>query len=385
MKNKLSAFKYIRNNKKTVGTLIVALTLSFVTMYVIHIMLAMMGESVKPIRLELPKKVSYISVSAKTFGVVAENYASEEEANAEYNRKYEELVEALKKEKGIEDAYLTQVLLSRYNVIFGGIGFEFPLMEPEMIPDFLRHMEALPKEGRLPMYDGEVMVDSNVAKNQNIKVGDWYMEDLWGRSFKVVGILRSNYRISVGTPKGYTNAGWYVVVLNDEKTTDMRKVLKDLGYTLTSGDRIIDGVSYKQYYEEEVATMENATSVIFLVIMIFLSISVLVAYVSYMRNRLNEYCLYSSIGYGRGNIYGMMMREMLIIMGIAIVVGFMLSTVASGVTREFIAGPKGLRSRAFYPGTYLEIISMYVLIMGMLQIPVIISINGVKTIDAIED
>ena len=123
MKNKLSAFKYIRNNKKTVGTLIVALTLSFVTMYVIHIMLAMMGESIKPIRLELPKKVSYISVSAKTFGVVAENYASEEEANAEYNRKYEELVEALKKEKGIEDAYLTQVLLSKYNAIFGGIGF----------------------------------------------------------------------------------------------------------------------------------------------------------------------------------------------------------------------------------------------------------------------
>ncbi len=385
MMNRLCAFKYIRNNKKNVGTLILALTLSFVMMYVVYVLLAITGESEKVIRFEMPKRVSYVSVSAKTLGVFAENYSSTEEANADFDRKYEDLVESLKKEEGIEDAYLRQVMITNYNSVFGGVGFEFPLLEPELIPGYLKHTGAKLTEGRMPEGDGEILVDSVIMKNGGLKVGGWYYENVWGKTFKVVGVLESGRMISVGTPRGYTNAGWYVVVLNDENTTDLRKLLSERGYTLNQGDRIIDGVTYRRYYEENMETINSATSVIFLVVMIFLIISVLVAYVSYLRNRVNEYCLYSSIGYGRGNIYGMMMREMLILIGTAILLGLVLSLAAAVGIREFIAFPKGLLSKVFYPETLGKIISMYVLIMGVLQIPVIISINGVRTIDAIED
>ena len=386
MNSNLSASNYIRNNKKTVGVLVIALALSFVVLYVIHVLLITTTESFKPIMLEMPKRLSYASISAKTYGIDVNAFNSQEELEAAYNDKQNELIEKLKNHPGIEDAFYTQIISSYYQSVVGGWSYELPLMEPERIPEFLKHMDAELIEGRMPEGDGEILIDSVVLKNQSMSVGDWYRENVWGETFKIVGVIRSDYMVSVGTPMGYSNSGWYMVVLNDETATDMKKILSEQGIEVTENDEISDAVEYKSQYEKECKEiMENTISVIFIVVMIFIAISVLVAYVSFMRNRVNEYCLYASIGYGRSGIYGMIMREMLLIFGISVAAGLIISIIAANVINNIIIIPKGLINKVYYPEIFFRIAAMFVLIMGILQLPVLLNINGIKTIDAIED
>ena len=122
-----------------------------------------------------------------------------------------------------------------------------------------------------------------------------------------------------------------------------------------------------------------------IVALIFLAILVLVAYTSFMRNRMNEYCLYASIGYGRGEIYGMILREMLLLFGLGMAVGLTLSLITAYVINTLIITPKGLVGYVFYGRQVWNIVSTYVFLMGILQLPVLMNLRRIRTIDAIED
>ena len=133
MNSKLSASKFIRNNKKQVWVLIIALALSFMTMYIINFLFMASEVSFRPICLEQPKKVAFISVNYDTFGISIDDYETLEEAAEVSKARKEKFMEDLKSYPGITDAYQTQVLNSTYNGIAGGIGYKFPLVEVDMI------------------------------------------------------------------------------------------------------------------------------------------------------------------------------------------------------------------------------------------------------------
>ena len=87
------------------------------------------------------------------------------------------------------------------------------------------------------------------------------------------------------------------------------KLNKELGITITSEDDIDDIDDYHRLYKDNVkGDIESIINIIVIAVMIFLMISILVAYVSFMRNRVNEYCLYASLGYSRKEIYGMIIK-----------------------------------------------------------------------------
>ena len=119
--------------------------------------------------------------------------------------------------------------------------------------------------------------------------------------------------------------------------------------------------------------------------MIFLTISILVAYVSFMRNRVNEYCLYTSIGFGRKDIYGMMMREIGIIFGSSIFLGAVITIIIMLLMGNLVLDKLGLVYKYFYHEHLLRIIAAFMAIVGLLQIPIIFTINNIKTIDLIEE
>lgn len=79
MKSKLSALKFVRNNKKQVWVMMIALSLTFMTMYVINFLCLTTKESFKALFLEQPKRVAYIDLSTDTMGVVREDGTSDEE------------------------------------------------------------------------------------------------------------------------------------------------------------------------------------------------------------------------------------------------------------------------------------------------------------------
>ena len=385
MKAELSAWNYIKNNKKTAGALVLALTLVFTAMYVIAMLLNTTTESFEPIVFELPEKLAYLSVSTKGYGIDREEYGSTEELQTAYNEKRDELTEKLKAVDGISDAYETQILNATYSSVFGMINYEVPLIGAEQIPDFLEHMEAKLTDGRMPSGDGEMLVDEVILKNSGSKIGDSFMPFAYGNSFSIVGSISSPYMAVVGTPNGYTNNGWYIVVEKEKNIYDMTALIKELGINVTDAEDISDGVEAKRFYDTEIkGVMDKVIDAIYLVVMIFLAFTVLIAYISYLRNRINEYCLYMSIGYSRSAVYGMIMREMAIIFGTGAVLGLILGLGGAYILHEAVVVAKGLVCRVIMPEQILRIISTYILIMGILQIPVVININAVKTIDAIE-
>lgn len=386
MKSKLSALKFVRNNKKQVWVMIVALSLTFMTMYIVNFLFLTTRESFAALFLEQPKRVAYVALTPDTMGVESEDYDSDDEYNLAIDRARDKIIADIKKHEGISDAVLTQTLYANYQGIVGGVGFNFPLLSKEQIPEFVTHMGAKLIGGKMPEGDGEILVDEKVLKNKKMEVGGYFNESSYGHTFKVVGVLESDYMTCVGTPMGYTNSGWYIVVLCDEANADMTKVLEDIGIIPTEYDTILDSVDWAKMYKELVTEqLDAALLAILLVVIIFLAISILVAYVSFMRSRVNEYCLYTSIGFGRKDIYGMIMREILIIFGISIILGSLVTVIIMIYLGNYILEPMGLVYKYFYPEHLLRILAAFVAIVGFLQIPISVTINNIKTIDMIEE
>ena len=386
MKSKLSALKFVLNNKRQVWVMIVALSLTFMTMYIINFLFLTTQESFKALFLEQPKRVAYLDITPDTMGVEREDYASDDEYNAAINKARDKIIADIKEHKGISDAVLTQTLYANYQGIIGQVGFDFPLLSKEQIPKFVNHMEAKLIEGRMPEGDGEILVDEKVLKNKKMEIGGYFNESSYGQNFKVVGVLASDYMTCVGTPMGYTNSGWYIVVLCDDKNADMTKVLHDIGITPTEYDTIFDSVDWAEMYKELVTEqLDVALLAILIVVIIFLAISVLVAYVSFMRSRVNEYCLYTSIGFGRKDVYGMIMREVFVIFGTSIILGLVVTVIIMFGLGNSVLDPMGLIYKYFYPEHLLRILAAFVAIVGLLQIPIAVTINNIKTIDMIEE
>lgn len=386
MKSKLSALKFVRNNKKQVWVMIVALSLTFMTMYIVNFLFLTTKESFKALFLEQPKRVAYLDITPGTMGVEKDNYASDDEYSVAIDKARDNMIADIKKHEGIRDAVLTQTIYASYQGIIGQVGYDFPLLSKEQIPEFLNHMGAKLIEGRMPEGDGEILVDEKVLKNKKMEVGGYFNESSYGHTFKVVGVLASDYMTCVGTPMGYTNSGWYIVVLCDEANADMTKVLKDIGITPTEYDTMYDCVDWADMYEELVTKqLDAALLAILIVVVIFLAISILVAYVSFMRSRVNEYCLYTSIGFGRKDVYGMIMREIVLIFGISIILGGIVTVIIMIYLGSFVLEPMGLIYKYFYPEHLLRILAAFVAIVGALQIPISVTINNIKTIDMIEE
>ena len=160
----------------------------------------------------------------------------------------------------------------------------------------------------------------------------------------------------------------------------------DIGITPTEYDTIYDSVDWAEMYQELVVeTIDAALLAILIVVIIFLAISILVAYVSFMRSRVNEYCLYTSIGFGRKDVYGMIMREILIIFGISIILGSLVTVIIMLYLGKSLLEPMGLMYQYFYPEHLFRILAAFVAIVGLLQIPISVTINNIKTIDMIEE
>ena len=58
----LSAWKYIRNNRKAAGTVATAVGLVFTSIYVIYVLLMTTVESFGPVVYEMPKRLAFVSI-----------------------------------------------------------------------------------------------------------------------------------------------------------------------------------------------------------------------------------------------------------------------------------------------------------------------------------
>ncbi len=383
MKSNLSAWNYVKNNRRSVGTMISALALSFAVIYVVHVLLMTSVEGFKPMLLEYPKKVGFFNISEKTL----EKSKVKGAEDADLKEKMKALLTKLRAKEGVKDVTWAQVLQTRYQAVIGQWSEEFPLYtETEEIVRYLEHTGAKLIRGRLPESEGEVVISSMVLRNQKLDIGDWFMKDQFGETFRIVGEVESDCMVSVGMPNHYYNCGMYYVVMYNEDTADLRAFLREQGVELDAADTIYDLPAHREHFREDcellIANIVNAISA---VVMVFVAVTILIAYVSFLRNRVNEFCLYASIGYRRMEVYGMMMREMFIIFGISLFFGVVIAVPVSFLLKELILDPAGIQAVAWYPEQIAKLTATLLLILGVLQIPVLVSIRRIKTIDRLED
>ena len=383
MKSNLSAWKYVKNNKKSVATMISALALSFAVIYIVHVLLMTSVEGFKPMLLEFPKKVGFVNISEKTL----EKSKVKGAENGDTKEKMQVLLDTLRAKEGIKDITWAQVLQAQLQAVIGMWSEEFPLYTTtEEIERYLDHTGAKLVKGRLPEAAGEVVISSMVLKNRKMQVGDWFRKEVFGETFRIVGEVEADSMVSAGMPNHNYNCGSYYVIQYDEENADLTAFFTEMGVELSAGDIVYELPAHREHFREDcdelIADIVNTISA---VVMFFVAVTMLIAYVSFLRNRVNEYCLYASIGYRRWEVYGMMMREMTIIFGIGFLLGTVMALPTALIVKTAILDPAGIVSVAWYPVMIAKLGAIMLLILGLLQIPVLVSIRKIKTIDEIED
>ncbi|MCM1499069.1 MAG: ABC transporter permease [Clostridium sp.] len=386
MEQKLSAWNYMKNNKRRVSVLIVSLSLCFMACYITQFMLGTAEVSFGKVFLDDYSKMQYIQIAASSFGIDVER-TPPEEIDRIYDEKNEELMQNLRREKGVERVYDVPVIYSEVAAVVGGISVEVPLVDKtEDVEIIMEHMGAVLIEGRLPEKLGEVVIDEASAKNNNYQVGGYFSGDSYDKDFTVAGIVSGSSYFGVGLAReGYAPA--FICVLSDGSIEDMSQILEKYGITVRDAyDTVFDRkVGEKWLKEQVVDVISNSTALIFIGILVLLSLALFIVYSMYLRDRHDEWCLYCSIGYSRKTIYFSIIRELLISFTSAIAIGGVLIIVVGKMLEALIIKPQGLFCSFWYPEVFLQILCAYTFLFGLLQIPVRFALYRIRTVDAIDD
>ncbi len=385
MQQNLSAMKYIRNNKRRVAVLIVSLGLSFVLTYLTQFLLSTTEETFRPIATETTQHIQYISLAGSSLGIDVDN-CSGEEFSVQYLQRNLELAEKLRGYEGVNEVYYAPVAYVEISPAVGQLAVETPLLSKEEIPGVLEHMDAELIDGRLPEHPGEMVVDAASMKNNHFTIGGYFNEKYYNQDYTIVGVLDYDGYFGCGIPADNDYGNKYLVVLS-EGIGDLTAVLHEEGIDVRENyDTVTDYAWGKQFLKEEVVdVIGGSVTYIYIGILLLLFISLTVVYTTYLRDRHNEWCLYCSIGFSRKEIYFSIIRELLFTFAAALLLGGVLIAASVVILDYTMVKPQGLRCRYFYPETLGEILCSYVLLLGILQLPVRYALYRIRTIDAMED
>ena len=262
---------------------------------------------------------------------------------------------------------------------------ELPLFHKEDVPVFMEHCQMELYRGKLPEEPGEVLLDEKLMQNASYQLGDSLREY---PDTKIVGTTKGDSYFSCGVSNEENeNDNRMLVILSDGSITDMIAHLHQLGYEFKDSDaRVVDSKTGKEDLQHNVVdAISTSTNVIYIAIVSILSLSMLVVYTAYLRDRRDEWCLYCSIGYSRKTIYFAVLKELLFTFCAAFLTGGILTAVFVLALDHTLIASIGVMCRYLYPEIILEILCVFIMILGLLQIPVRIALFKIRTIDAIDD
>lgn len=382
MAQTLSAWRYIKNNKRRVSVLVVSLSLCFVLFYLTNFLLTATTETFEVLLLANSLKVQYITLPPEAFGLDAGGPG--EELEKQWEKSWEELAEQMRRQKGVSYVYVTKVWYTELSALVGQFSVEVPMLERDQIPVFMEHCGATLKEGRLPERENEILLDERLMKNGGYQIGDHLK---WYDNTEIVGVAGSDQYFGCGIGEEEFQGDTMLCVLSDGSIRDMAALLYDMGYEFNENHASI--VDYKKGLQElqhDVKDgVEPSSDLIFGGIIGILSLSLLVVYITYLRDRRNEWCLYCSIGFSRQTIYFSVMRELLFTFGIAVLAAGGLLAVLVPLLDHTIIRSLGLYCEYLDVEVIGAILCAYVWILGMLQIPIRYALYKIQTIDAMDD
>ncbi|MBQ4283052.1 MAG: hypothetical protein IJB96_03890, partial [Lachnospira sp.] len=148
MPQKISALKYILNNKRRVSVLLFSLAMCFVLFYVADFLLNITTETSTSFLIDSRKKVQFLQVASGPLGVDAD--VPYEEWLGLYEEANLKLVEKLKHVKGIENVFFSMRRTLAVSAVLGSYGLDMPMLDKEEVPVYMEHMGAVLTDGRMP-------------------------------------------------------------------------------------------------------------------------------------------------------------------------------------------------------------------------------------------
>ncbi|MCH5339087.1 MAG: hypothetical protein J1E03_09920 [Acetatifactor sp.] len=387
MPQKLSAMNYIKNNRRRTAVLIVSLSLCFVLTYLTQFLLSTTEETFRSICVENTKKIQYINLAGSSLGLDVS--LDLEELMPLYVQANQELGERLETHPEIKKVIYSQLLYEYIMPAIGQMTVELPLVEPEEVPVLLEHMRAVLAEGRMPEMPGEMVLDQASMKNNGYALDGYFNENSMGTSYKIVGVLDYDgyFGCGIAYEMGSAASGYSMLIVLSEGIEDMSSLLLEEGIEVRDTyDNIFD---YKQGMEllqtGVIDVIGNSTRFIYVGVILLLSIALLIVYTMYLRDRHEEWCLYSSIGYARRTVYFSILRELLFTFVAALAIGGVIILGGEVLLDAVMIQSSGLKCRYFLPSALGEILCTYVMIFGILQIPVRYALYKIRTVDALEE
>ena len=312
MSQKISAFYYIKNNKRRVSVLVTSLAMFSIVTYVSMFLLSATSETFEDILTETSRHIQYIQLDGDDLEYnYSDKQASPEDIyNEAVNKKYDEIRNSLINSKGIEDAFVVQTEYSYVASLVGNYYVEIPMLNKTDMEKVLKHMGAVLDSGRLPEKAGEVVLDSMLIKNYGYKLGDGLSQN---NDIKIVGIINCGFYFGCGMADR-DNVVFYnpmICVLTDGTVRDLKNTIKKNGVFLENS-KFVDLKDGEIKLQDEITSaISSSTNIIFAGIIVIVATLVVIVSISYMRDRSSEWCLYASIGYSRKAVYFSIVRELL--------------------------------------------------------------------------
>ena len=137
-------------------------------------------------------------------------------------------------------------------------------------------------------------------------------------------------------------------------------------------------------HKDSLGSMDIVQTILTSVSGALLLICVAVVLSLHIMDRHNEWCLFHSIGFSTGEIYVMALKEILICIGIALVVGSVLSWLTVFCLNVFLYEPVGVAIKLWRPDAVPRILAVFLALIGIAQIPIWNGMRKIQTIDTIE-
>jgi len=395
---RLSARFYLKNNKRRAAILVLSFGLYFALLYGVQFFLhpstymyeqiAVQGaERMQSAYLNGLERINEAMELGMDFSLwEPEANATYEELVAEINRGTEVFEQRLREEGTADHVFVCSCYNIGVNSFGGNCTYAAPMLKKEELLTLVEYLELEVVEGRLPEQPGELLMDENMAKNRGFAVGD----TIFDKDTTLVGLVEYDTYIAAGIDYGderHPDRSLYI--LSDGSIPDLKEYFAGFGVEADNESHSAiqiqaDKVNAVESVEEMAEELQMPLKVMTYSIAFVLGLTVFFVYRLHVQDRYTEWCLYRSLGYSEREVYSLAFREFGICMGISVTLAVIISVVICMVGAMLMRS-QGMLYEYILPEVLLQIFGIGTLLAGVMQIPVVIAMRKVKTIDAMEE
>lgn len=388
---KLSAWRYLKNNKKRAAILIISFGLYFALLYGVRFFVNTMYYTDESVHLGNSDQMQIASIKRgdkipmNTSLWEEESSATVEEQVNEINRAFGEYAKELEKDERVDYVFLCYTYGIAIHTPLSSSYYATPMVTKDQARIICDYLGARLVEGSYPESPGDIVMDERMAKSCKVKVGDIIYDDLT----RVSGIVSCSDYFAVGIEYDQLFVKRNLVFLNQGKLADLKAFFLDYGWEASEYERseihiLRDVDNLNKLVEETYHSVDQPLAVMVSVITIIMGVVLYFVYQLHIKERYEEWCLYRSLGYSQREIFSLALREY-----VFCIIGGGILTILFLLLIFYVGGgmmdSKGIVYHYWIPDTFVQLIAIIIFLSGLMQIPVFQAMQHIRTIDAIED